>query len=133
MTYYQIISQGVKSATYHTREAAEYDAKQFVGYATVKEVTEDDPDFIPPAFSYEHEVSVLNLACEIDGIELRCCSNCGLPMKKGYYLGGEFACCDECALDLYNGDKKQMEEDLSHAFDNDAECYYTEWESFYFD
>ena len=54
-------------------------------------------------------------------------------MKEGYYLGGEYACCDECALALYNGDKEQMEEDLSHAQEEDGECYWTEWESFYFD
>lgn len=132
MTYYQIEALGVRFAAYHTREMAEYDAKQFMS-PSIHEVTEDTPGFIPPVYDYNHEVTLLGLACEIDGIELRCCSNCGLPMKKGYYLGGEYACCDECALDLYNGDKKQMEEDLSHAFDNDAECYYTEWESFYFD
>lgn len=63
--------------------------------------------------------------------EIRRCDHCGKPMDKGYYLGGEFACSDECALALYNGDREQMEEDLSHAFENDAECYYTEWEDIY--
>lgn len=64
---------------------------------------------------------------------IRRCDHCGKPMSRGYYLGGEYACSDECFLALYDGDKAQMEEDLSHAEENDAECYYTEWESIYFD
>lgn len=64
---------------------------------------------------------------------IRRCDHCGKPMKEGYYLGGEFACSDECCLALYNGDKKQMEEDLSHALEDDGDCYWTEWESIYFD
>lgn len=68
-----------------------------------------------------------------DDENVRRCDHCGKPMKEGYYLGGEYACCDECALALYNGDKEQMEEDLSHAEEEDGECYWTEWESFYFD
>lgn len=65
--------------------------------------------------------------------EIRRCDNCGKPMKEGYYLGGEYACSDECALVLYHGDKAQMEEDLSHAEEDDAECYWTQWESIYLD
>lgn len=65
--------------------------------------------------------------------EIRRCDNCGKPMKEGYYLGGEFACSDECCLALYNGDKAQMEEDLSHADEDWCETYWTEWESIYFD
>ena len=61
---------------------------------------------------------------------VRRCDHCGKPMKEGYYLGGEYACSDECCLALYNGDKKQMEEDLSHAEEDFSECYYTEWESY---
>lgn len=64
---------------------------------------------------------------------IRRCNHCGKPMKEGYYLGGEYACSEECALALYHGDKKQMEEDLSHADEDDGECYWTEWESIYFD
>lgn len=65
--------------------------------------------------------------------DIRVCDNCGLPMLTGYYLGGEFACDDECCLALYNGDKAQMEEDLSHACEDSGECYYTEWDSIFFD
>jgi hypothetical protein len=65
--------------------------------------------------------------------EVRMCDHCGKPMKEGYYLGGEYACSDECCLALYKGDKEQMDEDLSHAEENDAECYWTEWESIYFE
>lgn len=65
--------------------------------------------------------------------DIRVCDNCGLPMLEGYYLGGEFACDDRCCLDLYGGDKKQMEEDLSHAYEDCSECYYTEWDSIFFD
>ena len=54
--------------------------------------------------------------------EIRRCDNCGKPMSEGYYLGGEYACSDGCCLALYNGDKEQMEEDLSHAYDDDSEC-----------
>lgn len=72
-------------------------------------------------------------ALDPDDENVRRCDHCGKPMKEGYYLGGEYACSDECALALYNGDKAQMDEDLSHAEENDGECYWTEWESFYFD
>nr|DAE30235.1 MAG TPA: protein of unknown function (DUF3330) [virus sp. ct5rm7] len=67
-----------------------------------------------------------------DDENVRRCDHCGKPMKEGYYLGGEYACSDECALALYHGDQAQMEEDLSHAEEEDSECYWTEWESFYF-
>lgn len=67
-----------------------------------------------------------------DDENVRRCDHCGKPMKEGYYLGGEYACSDRCALALYNGDKAQMDEDLSHADETDGECYWTEWESFYF-
>ncbi len=67
-----------------------------------------------------------------DDENVRRCDHCGKPMKEGYYLGGEYACSDECALALYHGDKEQMEEDLSHAEEEDGECYWTEWESFHF-
>ena len=60
-----------------------------------------------------------------DDENVRRCDHCGKPMREGYYLSGEYACSDECALALYHGDKAQMEED--------GECYWTEWESFYFD
>lgn len=65
--------------------------------------------------------------------EVRRCDSCGRPMKEGYYLAGEYACSDECALNLYHGDKATMEEDLSHADEDDGECYYTEWDSYYFE
>jgi hypothetical protein len=68
-----------------------------------------------------------------DDENVRRCDHCGKPMKEGYYLGGEFACSDECALALYHGDKAQMDEDLSHADEADGECYWTEWDSVYFD
>ena len=52
-------------------------------------------------------------------------------MREGYYLGGEYACSDECAQALYHGDKAQLEEALSHAEEEDGECYWAEWKSFY--
>ena len=58
---------------------------------------------------------------------------CGFPMIEGFYLAGEFACCEECCLKAYDGDKKQMEEDLSHAEEIDGECYWTEWDSVTFE
>lgn len=66
-------------------------------------------------------------------MEIRRCDNCGKPMSAGYYLAGEFACSDECCLALYNGDREQMEEDLSHAHEIWSDIYYTEWDSIYFD
>lgn len=65
--------------------------------------------------------------------DIRTCDICGLPMSEGYYLAGEYACDDECCLKAYNGDKAQMEEDLSHAEENNCETYYTEWDSIFFD
>ena len=70
---------------------------------------------------------------KFDSDNLRFCDHCGLPMTEGYYLAGEYACCDECALVLYNGNEAQMKEDLSHAEEEDGECYWTEWDSIYFD
>lgn len=75
-------------------------------------------------------------ACEckeqnLEEEEVRRCDHCGKPMKEGYYLGGEYACSDECCLALYNGDEAQMKEDLSHADEDDGECYYTDWESYF--
>lgn len=67
----------------------------------------------------------------LDEDNIRFCSHCGLPMFQGYYLGGEYACSDACALALYKGDEAQMKEDLSHADEEDGECYWTEWESIY--
>lgn len=54
-------------------------------------------------------------------------------MSDGYYLGGKYACDDMCCLALYNGDKAQMEESLSHADEDCSDFYYTEWESIFFD
>ena len=65
--------------------------------------------------------------------DIRVCDNCGLPMGEGYYLGGEFACDDDCCLALYKGDEEQMKEDLSHAEEDNSDCYYTEWDSVFFD
>ena len=65
--------------------------------------------------------------------DVRVCDHCGLPMIEGFYLAGEYACDEECCLALYNGDKGQMEEDLSHAGEADGDCYYTEWESLFLD
>jgi hypothetical protein len=49
-------------------------------------------------------------------------------MSEGYYLEGDYACSDECALVIFGGDKALMDEVLSHADENDSECYWTEWE-----
>lgn len=65
--------------------------------------------------------------------DIRICDSCGLPMSEGFYLGGEYACDEKCCLDCYNGDKKQMQEDLSHVEEDCCETYYTEWDSIFFD
>ena len=61
---------------------------------------------------------------------LRVCSVCGSVMCDGYYIAGKYACSDECCLKLYKGDKKQMEEDLSHFMEDCSDYYYTFWESY---
>lgn len=65
--------------------------------------------------------------------DIRVCDNCGLPMSEGYYLGGEYACDKDCCLALYKGDKAQMEEDLRHSCEDNGDCYYTGWDSVFFD
>ncbi len=65
--------------------------------------------------------------------EIRTCDVCGLPMSEGYYLAGEYACDKDCCLEVYDDDKKQMEEDLSHAEENGCDTYYTEWDDIFFD
>ena len=73
----------------------------------------------------------MNELSRINPENVRRCSNCGKPMKEGYYLAGEYACSYDCALALYNGDKAQFEEDLQADEDyNYGEVYYTEWESY---
>lgn len=77
----------------------------------------------------KHGVDVMK-----DGADkIRVCGHCHTPMKKGYYLDGEYACCEECAIELYNGDKAQFEEDTSHADEVWCETFYTEWESYVHD
>lgn len=68
---------------------------------------------------------------DMENKEIRRCDHCGKPMKKGYYLSGEYACSDECCLNLYHGNSKAMHDDLSKADTDDGECYHTEWESYY--
>lgn len=71
-----------------------------------------------------------NGKCEDD---IRTCDICGLPMEKGYYLGGDFACDDECCLASYDGDREQMEEDFSHVNEDWSDVYWTEWGSVFLD
>lgn len=66
-----------------------------------------------------------------DGI--RTCQVCGLPMIEGYQLDEWYACDDECCLDVYDGNKAKMDEELSHAEENDSKNYYTKWDSIFFD
>lgn len=68
-----------------------------------------------------------------DEENIRICDICGLPMFEGYYLGGDYACDEGCCLESYGGDKVQMEEDISHAEEDWGECYWTEWDSIFFD
>lgn len=81
-------------------------------------------------FNAELGLAYSEAMCFEDNV--RVCDNCGRPMIEGYYLGGEFACCEECCLALYGGDKAQMEEDLSHAEEDDCETYWTSWDGNYF-
>lgn len=94
-----------------------------------------DPDIVAEtAAGYREKTDgIMAATLDPDDENVRRCDHCGKPMKEGYYLGGEFACSDECALALYHGDKAQMDEDLSHADEVDGECYWTEWDSVYFD
>lgn len=97
------------------------------------EITAMEPALRGPGNVAETADGIVAATLEPDDENVRRCDHCGKPMKEGYYLGGEFACSDECALALYHGDKAQMAEDLSHADEADGECYWTEWDSVYFD
>jgi len=97
------------------------------------EITAMKPALRGPGNAAETADGIVATTPKPDDENVRRCDHCGKPMKEGYYLGGEFACSDECALALYHGDKAQMDEDLSHADEADGECYWTEWDSVYFD
>lgn len=97
------------------------------------EITAMEPALRGPGNVAETADGIVAATPEPDDENVRRCDHCGKPMKEGYYLGGEFACSDKCALALYHGDKAQMDEDLSHADEADGECYWTEWDSVYFD
>lgn len=59
---------------------------------------------------------------------LRICSNCGKFMCKGYYLETRYACSDECAIALYDGNERQLREDIKRSVDDeDGDCFWTEW------
>lgn len=79
---------------------------------------------------------------------VRRCNHCGKPMKEGYYWGGEYYCSKECLdatytqeqqnsdMFLLKGDEKLSdlsEKEKEERFNENNECYYTEWESIYFD
>lgn len=66
---------------------------------------------------------------------IRRCSHCGKPMKEGWLLGDEYACSEECAIALYDGDKEQFENDLEMEEQEcgSTDCYWTQWESEYFE
>lgn len=81
----------------------------------------------------EFHDEVVSLYCSMLKGEVRCCDYCGKPMKKGYYLFGEYACSDECCLALFNGDKEEMDESLSDDSGDNDTYYWTEWESIYKD
>ena len=70
------------------------------------------------------------LVQNLEDEDIRRCDKCGMPMKEGYYLAGEYACSDMCCLSLYAGDKLAMYEDLKNASADSSDCYYTEWESY---
>lgn len=44
----------------------------------------------------------------------RICSVCGKRMEEGWFHNDEvvYACSEECCLALYEGDRKQMEDDM---------------------
>lgn len=63
--------------------------------------------------------------------DLRICNHCGFPIFEGYYLGGEYACCEQCAVELYQGDKEQFQQDLRDGDDPNNpmwdEVYWSQW------
>lgn len=65
--------------------------------------------------------------------DLRLCQHCGFPILEGYYIFGDFFCCDQCAIDgSYHGDKKQFEQDLQEAEDQNnpiwSDVYWSQWD-----
>ncbi len=79
--------------------------------------------------------------------DIRRCTHCGKPMKQGYKWGGEYYCCDECLHAVYSQEEIDSEmymlqagetlsdlteEEKERRFNEQDECYYTEWDSIYF-
>lgn len=122
---YRIKNLNYTSPAYFTKEMAIVNAK---GTSWVEEVDENAPDFVPPTLTEEQEMILLPILARTAGREVRCCSCCGAPLKKGWYLNGEYACCDECAAELY--DEKELE---AHINDDSGHFFLTEWEDFFLD
>lgn len=83
-----------------------------------------------------------------DDDHIRRCDHCGKAMKKGYYWGGEYYCSKKCLDVHYTQDEQDMNmfllnegeklsdlsaEEKEARFDENDECYYTEWDSVYND
>ena len=63
-----------------------------------------------------------------DKDDLRVCSHCGRFMCEGYLLDCLYACSDECAIALYDGDEKQLREDIRLSLEEDeGDYFWTEW------
>ena len=66
----------------------------------------------------------LNAFNDWDDPSLRICDNCGDFMDEGYLLDVRYACSDKCAIDLYDGDEKQLREDIG---DGSGDFFWTQW------
>lgn len=79
---------------------------------------------------------------------IRRCSRCGRPMSSGWVWGDERYCSDECLHAVYSREEVEKElfllddglsahdyseEELDVRFNEQDECYYTEWDSVYED
>lgn len=80
-------------------------------------------------WAMNHDDWTLDARDLVDGVYVRKCDCCDLPMNEGYCMGaGEYyACTDECAkhvaLLAYDSTPAELFEQGSDA------CYYTEWDS----
>ena len=59
--------------------------------------------------------------------EAQICQNCGDIMWDGYSIHGDTYCNLDCCLSGADIELKDLAEELSHATEDNGDCYYTTW------